>query len=330
MSNPHDYTVGWICAISTEYVAARAFLDKKHEPIEYLSPHDDNVYTLGEVGKHNVVIATLPDGEYGIAAAASVEDDMLNSFPNIRFILMVGIGGGAPTEKHDIRLGDLVVSRPRDGNSGVLQYDYGKSIQDQDFHMTGFLNQPPRLLLAAISSLKAEYQEHGHQLNDAIYNVFTTTPRLRGSYQRPDQNSDRLYRSDFVHPPDNKSDCAATCGDSQSNLILRRQRAEGEDNPVIHYGLIASGSQLMKDAVARDKLAAEKNVLCFEMEAASLMNRFPCLVIRGICDYSDSHKNKKWQGYAAMAAAAYAKDLLSQISPRRVEDQARLSDVLSG
>jgi nucleoside phosphorylase len=85
----------------------------------------------------------------------------------------------------------------------------------------------------------------------------------------------------------------------------------------------------MKDALIRDRLAAEKDVLCFEMEAAGLMNHFPCLVIRGICDYSDSHKNKEWQGYAAMAAAAYAKDLLSRIPPNKVEAEKRISDVLS-
>jgi hypothetical protein len=54
-------------------------------------------------------------------------------------------------------------------------------------------------------------------------------------------------------------------------------------------------------------------VLCFEMEAAGLMNYLPCLVIRGICDYADSHKNKRWQGYAAAAAAAYARELLQYI-----------------
>jgi nucleoside phosphorylase len=86
----------------------------------------------------------------------------------------------------------------------------------------------------------------------------------------------------------------------------------------------------MKDALVRDKLSAEKGVLCFEMEAAGLMNHFPCLVIRGICDYSDSHKNKEWQGYAAMVAAAYAKDLLRQIPPNKVEAERRIGDILSG
>ncbi|KAI1827324.1 hypothetical protein F4861DRAFT_550886 [Xylaria intraflava] len=64
------------------------------------------------------------------------------------------------------------------------------------------------------------------------------------------------------------------------------------------------------------------------MEAAGLMNHCPCLVIRGICDYSDSHKNKDWQGYAAMTAAAYATDLLGRISPNRVEAERRIGEIL--
>jgi nucleoside phosphorylase len=67
----------------------------------------------------------------------------------------------------------------------------------------------------------------------------------------------------------------------------------------------------------------------FRMEAAGLMNHFPCLVIRGICDYSDSHKNKVWQGYAAMTAAAYAKDLLCRIPPNMVEAQRKVTELLS-
>jgi nucleoside phosphorylase len=68
----------------------------------------------------------------------------------------------------------------------------------------------------------------------------------------------------------------------------------------IHYSTIASGNQVMRDGVTRDKLSSELGgVLCFKMEAAGLVNSFQCLIIRGICDYADSHKNKKWQPYAA-------------------------------
>jgi hypothetical protein len=115
-----DYTVGWICAISTERIAAQAFLDEKHEGLEYMFIHDNNNYQLGRIGKHNIVIAVLPDGEYGTSSAASVARDMLHSFLNIRIGLMVGIGSGALSLSHDIRLGDIVVSAPRNGKGGVF------------------------------------------------------------------------------------------------------------------------------------------------------------------------------------------------------------------
>ncbi|KAH7117332.1 hypothetical protein EDB81DRAFT_243041 [Dactylonectria macrodidyma] len=330
MSQPNDYTVGWICAVSTEYVAARAFLDEQHEGPEYVSPNDNNDYTLGKIGKHNVVIAVLPDGEYGTSRAASVASDMMHSFPNVRIGLMVGIGGGAPSRKHDIRLGDIVVSAPRDGKSGVLQYDFGKTIQNRSFHRTGVLNQPPAFLRAAVNGLKAQYESEGHRHEGDINMILQKKPRLQKKYSRPDSSSDRLYQSEVVHPVEGDSSCVEACGTDPSKLILRSERTQDEDNPTIHYGVIASGNQLMKDALVRDMLASEEGILCFEMEAAGLMNHFPCLIIRGICDYSDSHKNKAWQGYAAMAAAAYAKDLLCRIAPTRVEAEKKFGDILSG
>jgi hypothetical protein len=227
-------------------------------------------------------------------------------------------------------LGDVVVSSPRDRESGVFQYDFGKTIQSQRFQHTRFLNQPPTALRTAINGLKAEYKEDGHQLDEAITTLLAKKPRLQKEYKRPDVSSDRLYKSDVIHVhPADEMGCAAVCGNDLSSSVPRTERAESDDNPAIHYGIIASGDQLIKDAKIRDRLAAEKDVLCFEMEAAGLMNHFPCLVIRGICDYSDSHKNKQWQGYAAMTAAAYAKDLLRRIAPNKVKAEKRIS-ILSG
>jgi len=317
--------VGWICAIGTEYTAAQACFDEKHDAPECVSPNDHNNYTLGKMGKHNVVIAALPDGEYGTACAASIARDMLHSFPNVKIGLMVGVGGGAPSQDHDIRLGDVVVSIPRNGNGGVFQYDFGKTIQDQTFRATGFLDQPPTILRTAVTTLRSHYEFYGHKLREDIDSVLEKYPRLRQKYQRPDPSTDRLFRPEVTHD----SSCGADCSLYQTNLMPRHSRTDDKDDPAIHYGLIASGNQLMKDAILRDKLAAEKEVLCFEMEAAGLMNHFPCLVIRGICDYSDSHKNKGWQGYAAMVAAAYAKDLLRLILPSRIEAEKRINEVLS-
>ncbi|KAJ5817711.1 hypothetical protein N7447_007719 [Penicillium robsamsonii] len=205
-------------------------------------------------------------GEYGTSSAGRVAEGMMYSFPNIRIGLMVGIAGGAPSQKHDIRLGDVVVSILRNCQSGVLQYDFGKTIQGQTFQPTGFLGQPPNILRAAVNGLEAQYKSEGNHLDETVHRILEKKPRLRRKYQRLDLASDQLYRSEVIHPVD---------GD---------------------------------DALVRDKLAAQKDVLCFEMEAAGLMNHFPCLVIRDICDYADSHKNKAWQGYAAMVTAAYAKD----------------------
>ncbi|KAK0716323.1 hypothetical protein B0H67DRAFT_515985, partial [Lasiosphaeris hirsuta] len=328
LPSPNDYTVGWICAISTEYTAALCFLEEQHGTPDHVSVHDYNDYTLGRIGKHNVVIAVLPDGEYGTVSAAGVAKDMRHSFPNVRIGLMVGIGGGAPSQKHDIRLGDIVISAPRDGKGGVFQYDYGKTIQDQSFQPTGFLNQPPVALRAAVNGLKTQYERNGHQFDDTLNEILEKNPRLRMKYKRPDQGTDRLYTSTFVHPTNPEGICTAVCSDDARNLLPRRERTKDEDNPAIHCGLIASANQLMKDARIRDKLAAEMDVLCFEMEAAGLMNQFPCLVIRGICDYSDSHKNKEWQGYAALVAAAYAKDLLYRIPPNKVEAERRIGEMI--
>ncbi|QYS93860.1 WD_REPEATS_REGION domain-containing protein [Trichoderma simmonsii] len=327
MSNTENYTVGWICAISTERVAAEAFLDEKHEGPENVSTHDNNAYALGKMGRHNVVIAVLPDGEYGTASAATVARDMLHTFPNIRIGLMVGIGGGVPSAEHDIRLGDVVVSAPRNGKGGVFQYEFSKTMQDQAFQQTGFLDQPPTILRTAIAGLKAQYEAEGHQLEEIISDTLAKKRRLQKKYKRPDQSSDRLFQREIVHPADEES-CVTVCLDDLSNLQPRHERTEDDDNPTIHYGTIASANQLIKDAKLRDRLAAENDVLCFEMEAAGLMNHFPCLVIRGICDYSDSHKNSDWQGYAAMAAAAYAKELLIRIPPKKIESEKRINDII--
>ncbi|KAF5507555.1 Kinesin light chain [Colletotrichum aenigma] len=329
MADPKTYTVGWICALSTEFDAAQAFLDEEHEDCPPVAPNDNNNYALGKIGRHNVVIAVLPDGGYGTNAAGAVARDMLHSFPNVRIGLMVGIGGGAPSSKHDVRLGDVVVSSRDGGKGGVFQYDFGKAVQDQDisFQHTDFLDQPPMLLRTAVSALKSRYKRKGHQLNNAIDEALERWPRLRGEYSRPPPASDRLYRSEIIHPQTSEG-CAKVCSDDPTHIILRAERVEHTDDPAIHYGLIASANQLMKNATIRDKLAAEYGVACFEMEAAGLMNHFPCLVIRGICDYSDSHKNKEWQGFAAMVAAAYAKDLLLQIAPTSVETEKPIGEVL--
>lgn len=291
-----DYTVGWVCALPDELTAAQEMLDEEHEDLVQKS-NDSNIYTLGCIGPHNVVLACLPAGQMGTNSAAAVAMQMKSTFPAIRFGLMVGIGGGVPGEA-DIRLGDVVVSQPVNGHGGVVQYDFGKSTPS-GFQRTGFLNAPPSILLAAVTKLRSN-QDRGRG---------SLTPRLLKlsklpKFSREQTGSDVLFEADYRHVGEG---CCVSC--LPARKIQRKERAN--DAPIVHYGTIASGNQVMRDGIERDNVSSELGgVLCFEMEAAGLMNNFPCLVIRGICDYSDSHKNKRWQPYAAGVAAAYAKELL--------------------
>ncbi|KAL3488238.1 ankyrin repeat-containing domain protein [Aspergillus germanicus] len=328
MTSLSDYTVGWICALTCEYVAAQLCLDEEYDDVSVdVSQNDNNDYTLGRIGQHKVVIAVLPMGGHGTTSATAVARDMLHSFPNIRIGLMVGIGGGVPTTKHDIRLGDVVVSVPQDGTSGVFQYDFGKSVQDQDFVYTGVLDQPPVALRTAMNGLAARYQRKGNKIEERLNAILSEDLELQQTYGRPKSATDLLFKPDLTHGTVCNQDHG--CVNDQTNLVLRPERTVSKGIIRIHYGTIASGNQLMKNAIIRDKLSREKDILCFEMEAAGLMNHFPCAVIRGICDYSDSHKNDQWQGYAALTAALYTKDLLSQLSPRKTNAEKRMVEILS-
>src|SRR5579871_6561646 len=153
-----DYTVGWVCALSDEFTAAQEMLDEEHQDLPP-NGNDANIYTLGRIGEHNVVLACLPAGQTGTNSAAAVAIQMKSTFPAIRFGLMVGIGGGVPGKEADIRLGDIVVSQPGKGHGGVVQYDFGKSTPS-GFERTGFLNTPPPILLAAVTKLRSN-QDRG-------------------------------------------------------------------------------------------------------------------------------------------------------------------------
>ena len=299
-----DYTVGWVCALPIELAAAQEMLDEEHENLHH-DVNDTNIYTLGRIGEHNVVIACLPEGQTGTNSAAAVAVQMKSAFTSIRFGLMVGIGGGVPSEEADIRLGDVVVSRPYKVHGGVVQYDIGKATPS-GFERTGILNTPPMILLNAVANLRANHLRGKCRLLE-YFSKLDSLP----TFAREDAGPDILFNADNNHVG------GAACERCNKERVVARQPRSQE--VVVHYGTIASGNQVMRDAAERDRVSAELGgVLCFEMEAAGLTNNFPCLVIRGICDYADSHKNKKWQAYAAGTAAACAKEVLSVIPTAEV------------
>ncbi|KAM0493932.1 hypothetical protein ACHAP8_008956 [Fusarium lateritium] len=298
-----SYTVGILCALPLELLAVRALFDDKHCNPKYVRG-DSNTYALGTISGHMVVAACLPSGEYGTNAAAESASNMKRTFFNVEFCLLVGIGGGAPTQENDIRLGDVVVSLPTTKYPGVIQYDRGKEIEGNTFELTGSLHPPPRCLMTAVSSLRSNPDLPSNALQSSLEGIVRRVPEtLASRYQHPGKYLDCFSRTICLACGEDGG-----CPCKGSHLNSRPDRAT--HFPEIHYGLIASGNRVLKDGSVRDRWAKEYGILCFEMEAAGVMNTFPCLVIRGICDYADSNKNKIWQHYAAATAAAYAKLLL--------------------
>ncbi|EIT77228.1 nucleoside phosphorylase [Aspergillus oryzae 3.042] len=285
----NDYTVGWIRALPLEMAAAKAMLDEVH-PKLLSSPSDHSTYTLGTIGCHSIVIICLPSGVYGTIPLAIVASQMISRFSSLRFSLMVGIGGGVPSRDADIRLGDVVVSNPTKGFRGVR---------------TGTSNKPSQLLLTALNKHQANNLLNGCDLSKHISQLAIMTSSHTSEFTYQGQEEDQLFHPEYDHMAPRRS-CE----------MNRPTRSSTE--PRIHYGLIASCNQAMKDAKPRDRLARQLGIICLEMEAAGLVGHFPCLVIRGISDYAEFHKNDQWHGYAIATAAAYAKELLSIVLPVEV------------
>lgn len=300
------YTIGWIAALPHERAAALVMLDERHnKPNGFVkSRSDTNSYSWGRIMGHNIVIASLPAGEYGLVPAADTASGLSSSLPHITIGLFVGIGAGVP-DRDNILLGDVVVSSPNGTNGGVVQYDLYKAKGEggpKRYERKGFLDSPPRVLRAAIAALQAEHEVSGSEMVQYL-EVVKTNSVMRVPFGYPGSEQDPLRSTD------------------------------ARDTPVVHYGTIASGNVLIRDSAERDDLIEwlqEDNIrpLCFEMEAAGLMNQFPCLIIRGVCDYADSSKNDVWQRYAAMTAAAFARELLGYVDTDHVEDTLGIGEVL--
>lgn len=305
-----DYQIGVICALAIEQAAVIATLDGDEHPGPTPMSGDDNQYTFGRIKDHNIVIACLPAGSTGTANACNVATNMQRSFP-IRFGLMVGIAGGVWSEENDVHLGDVVVSQPKGRFGGVVQYDFGKTAADGKFKRTSHLNEPPKVLLHSLQSLQTKHFRKGSDLREILEAMFEKEPHMVKQFGHPGTEHDQLFNASYDHESG-----PTKCDKCDPLKVPKDWQARETSDPQIHYGTIASANQVMRHGPTRDRVAEELGAICFEMEAAGLMNDFPCLVIRGICDYADTHKNKSWQGYAAATAAAFAKELLSFI-PRQ-------------
>lgn len=240
MHSPKDFQIGWICVLPIEIAAAKEMLDGNFGILEEQSGSDTNSSILGRIDKHNVVIADLPGGNYGISSATAVAVNMMRTFSkSLRIGLMVGIGEAIPSISNDIRLGDIVVSLPEGTCGGVLQYDMGKIGVSGTLPRSGALNSPPRSLLTAVANMRAAELTDDPEYLKYIKKAIQRTVRTRRTFHRPEVHTDRLCLTEHEHPT-----TSATCGDCWPEWEQTRETRD-ETDPQVHYGIIASGNKII-------------------------------------------------------------------------------------
>lgn len=345
-----DFEIAIICALQLEADAVVALFDRCWEDEGYQygkAPGDTNAYTTGAVGPHNVVLAHMPG--MGKGSAASVASSFRSSFGRIKLALVVGICGGVPIlpDGGGIFLGDVIIS------TGIIQYDFGRKFSDRFVRKNTLednLGRPNREIQSFLAKLR------GNKSRKSLSNITSDFSRQLCEDEDfpevwyPGALKDKLYEPSYRHKHhdllsctictkcENKEDsvCEPALGLSCSDLkchddmLVQRQRLPGstdlakapEKPPRIHFGRIASGDTILNSGEDRDEIAAREEVIAFEMEGAGVWDNFPCVVIKGVCDYADSHKNYEWQGYAAATAVgcmkAFLKDWVPGVNPPAV------------
>ena len=327
------FEIAIICALRSEANAVEALFDEywDEDGDQYgKALGDTNTYTTGAIGRHNVVLAHMPG--MGKGSAASVASSFRSSFGRIKLALVVGVCGGVPVlaDCEEILLGDVIIS------TGIIQYDFSRQLPDRFIRKDtlednlGRPNVEIRAFLSKLGGFRGRKR--------LVDNTFGFLQELckKADFQKaqyPGVIEDKLYERTYRHKHHGLPTCMiciecekkeekvcetaleSSCSDLKcnDNMLVQRQRlligtnagkAAEEQKPCIHFGLIASGDTVIKSGEDRDEIAAREKVIGFEMEGAGVWDNFPCVVIKGVCDYADSHKNKKWQGYAAAAAAA--------------------------
>jgi nucleoside phosphorylase len=282
------------------------------------APGDPNVYTAGVIGQHNVVLAYMPG--MGTTSAAAVAGSLRVSFPNIRLALVVGICGGMPygADQQEIVLGDVIISQ------ALVQYDLGRQYpggfkRKKDVRDT--LGRPSPEIRAVQAKLGTSRYKQRMQNN--ITTFLQKIQRTLHETKYPGQKNDILYRSSYMHQHHSPTEChecrkddeicelalKMECKDLKCESAMHVTRSRLMDTsitqPTVHFGIMGSGNTVMKSGQSRDQMAQADGIIAFEMEGVGVWDYFPSIVIKGVCDYADSHKTKGWQRYAAATAAEW-------------------------
>ncbi|OQU98130.1 hypothetical protein CLAIMM_03955 [Cladophialophora immunda] len=287
MINPDDYSIVWLSPLPIETAAALFMLDEHHHGAVNRQQGQTVEYHFGRIGQHNVAIAGFPSGEVGIGKAAAMAEAAVRDFKNLELGLLVGIAAAIPSEKHDIRHGDVAVADPAGNYPGVVDYDMLKVFPGGELQKQWMEATHP-LWRSVISKIQARSTLSGHAFHEHLKAFDCPTGK---KFQQP-------YDPVPLH---------------SAFRNVRRQT----DGPSVHYGTILSGNKVIRASEFRDRLKEKYgDAVAIEMEAAGVMTTLPVAVIRGISDSADPLKNDDWHARAAAVAAAYAKEMLLQLSPK--------------
>ncbi|KAL4786131.1 nucleoside phosphorylase domain-containing protein [Aspergillus varians] len=327
-----NFAISIICALPLEAEAVEALFDETYDRLgKYYSKQrgDANAYINGRIGKHDVVLCYMPG--MGKGNAAGVASSLQVSYTGIKLALVVGICGGAPPppKYQDIFLGDVLIS------DSVIEYDFGRQYPGGFQRRTGVkdtLGRPGREIRALLNGLRVENTRKELQSQTQQYLQFLQ--QTTAKWHHPEV-SDILFKATHLHKHRGHASAGCycfrshspegiceealgkDCDDLKCNIGQQsRCREVSETIPTsIHIGPVASADTVMKSGHHRDEIAKTEKVIGFEMEGAGVWDHVPCIIIKGVCDYADSHKSKLWQTYAAATGASVAKAFLEYWMP---------------
>jgi nucleoside phosphorylase len=332
--NRSEIEIAIICALPLEAEAVKAVMqDTSEDPNDGAKASSDtNAYTIGKIGSHPVVMAHMPG--MGKESAASVAATLNQSYLGIKLALLVGLCGGVPNEEERSKrkLGDVII-----GN-GVVQYDFGREFPDGPMpkkDVQDIFGRQGKEIRSFVAKLQSNTQDLEKQAGGYLSDLLKAD-------QRDPLLQDRLFEANHWHMHHKRSECTSAkvcqqgvticdiakvstcevlgCGNGDSGLERDNKMKRSTIKPALHFGSIGCGDMVMKSGEHRDRIAKAYNVIGLEMESAGVWDNLPTVIVKSICDYADSHKNKAWQGFAALAAVAYAKAIVGQW-PKKVAEQ---------
>lgn len=317
-----QFEIAIFCALPAEADAVRALFDHcwdDNGPSFGKADGDINAYSTGSIGRHNVILVHMPGIGKGHAALAS---QCRLSFTGIKLAIVAGTCGSVPLtpEDREIVLGDVIIS------TGIVELDRGRQLTERFVRANAIwdmMGRPSVEVRGILRKLEGMHPRKKMQRKLAQYlEVLSDEPKLEAGY--PGAAHDRLFEPTNRHRVQGQSCEECSC----DGEMVRRRFSQRQLQPLIHLGLLGSSDVMMQSGKHRDGIARREGILGFEMEAAGIWDSFPCVVIKGVSNYGDSHKSKVWKRYAAATSAACIRAFLDEWEPSSSFCQGMFKSVL--